>query len=117
PLAVAVLALYYASLGVAISSFATRRIVAAAALLIVLLVSSVTAAIISEGRSTRTPWAAVHLLDNPVQIRDLSFEGHSPPDPDLAGVAGGGMLAVAVYVAVVGLSLTTLLWRYRWVET
>src|SRR5690606_24893833 len=31
PLAVAVLALYYASLGVAISSFATRRIVAAAA--------------------------------------------------------------------------------------
>lgn len=117
PLAVAVLALYYASLGVAISSFATRRIVAAAALLIVLLVSSVTAAIISEGRSTRTPWAAVNLLNNPLQIRDLIFEGHISPDSDLAGVAGGGMLAVAVYVAVVGLSLTTLLWRYRWVET
>jgi ABC-2 type transport system permease protein len=117
PLAVAVLALYYASLAVAISSFATRRIVAAAALLIVLLVSSVTAAILTEGRATGTPWAAVNLLNNPLQIRDLIFEGQISPDADLAGVTGGGALAVGVYLTVVVASLGTLLWRYRWVET
>jgi ABC-2 type transport system permease protein len=117
PLAVAVLALYYASLAVAISSFATRRIVAAAALLIVLLVSSVTAAILTEGGATGTPWAAVNLLNNPLQIRDLIFEGQISPDADLAGVTGGGALAVGVYLTVVIASLGTLLWRYRWVET
>lgn len=117
PVAVAALAVYYASLAVAIASFATRRIVAAAALLLVLLVTSVTAAILTEGRSSGTPWAAVNLLNNPLQIRDLVFEGRIMPDSDLAGVAGGGALAVAVYVAVVGTSLGTLLWRYRWVET
>lgn len=117
PLAVAVLALYYASLAVAISSFATRRIVAAAALLILLLVTSVTAAIVTEGRSTGTPWAAVNLLANPLVLRDLIFEGQVLPTSDLAGVSGGGALAIAVYVAVVGTSLATLLWRYRWVET
>jgi ABC-2 type transport system permease protein len=117
PVAVAVLALYYASLAVAISSFATRRIVAAAALLIVLLVSSVTAAILTEGRTTGTAWAAVNLLNNPLQIRDLIFEGQISPDADLAGVAGGGALALAVYLTVVGASLGTLLWRYRWIET
>lgn len=117
PLAVAVLALYYASLAVAISSFATRRIVAAAALLIVLLVTSVTAAILTEGQTTGTAWAAVNLLNNPLQIRDLIFEGQISPDADLAGVTGGGALALGVYVTVVGGSLATLLWRYRWVET
>ena len=117
PLAVAVLALYYASLAVAISSFATRRIVAAAALLIVLLVTSVTAAILTEGQTTCTAWAAVNLLNNPLQIRDLIFEGQILPSSDLAGVPGGGALAVTVYLAVVGGSLATLLWRYRWVET
>lgn len=117
PVAVAVLALYYACLAVAISSFATRRIVAAAALLIVLLVSSVPAAILTEGRTTGTAWAAVNLLNNPLQIRDLVFEGQISSDADLAGVNGGGALALAVYVTVVGASLATLLWRYRWVET
>jgi ABC-2 type transport system permease protein len=117
PLAVAALALYYASLAVAISSFATRRIVAAAALLIVLLVTSVTAAVITEGRTGGTPWAAVNLLNNPLQIRDLIFEGQIAADSDLAGVAGGGALAVGIYLLVVGASLATLLWRYRWVET
>jgi ABC-2 type transport system permease protein len=117
PLAVAALALYYASLAVAIASFATRRIVAAAALLIILLVTSVTAAVLTEGRSSPTPWAAVNLLNNPLQIRDLIFEGQILPESDLAGVSGGSALAVGVYLTVVVVSLGTLLWRYRWVET
>ena len=117
PLAVAALALYYASLAVAIASFATRRIAAAAALLIVLLVTSVTAAVLTEGRDTPTPWAAVNLLNNPLQIRDLIFDGQLSFDSDLSGVSGGGALAVGVYLFVVVTSLATLLWRYRWVET
>src|SRR3546814_13728970 len=84
PLAVAALALSYASLAVAISSFATRRIVAAAALLIVLLVTSITAAVLTEGRSTGTGWAAINLLNNPLQVRDLIFEGQILPESDLA---------------------------------
>jgi ABC-2 type transport system permease protein len=117
PVAVAALALYYASLAVAIASFATRRIVAAAALLIILLVTSITAGVLTEGRSTPTPWAAMNLLNNPLQVRDLVFDGQISFDSDLSGVAGGGALAVGVYLTVVGVSLATLLWRYRWVET
>lgn len=116
PIAVAALALYYGSLAVAISSFATRRIVAAAALLIILLVTSVTAAVLTEGRSTPTAWAALNLLSNPLQIRDLVFEGRISFESDLSGVAGGAALAVGVYLTVVVGSLATLLWRYRWVE-
>jgi ABC-2 type transport system permease protein len=117
PLAVAALALYYASLAVAISSFATRRIVAAAALLIILLVTSITAAVLTEGSSDPNGWAAINLLNNPLRIRDLIFEGQISVESDLSGVAGGGAYAMAVYVVVVGASLATLLWRYRWVET
>jgi ABC-2 type transport system permease protein len=117
PVAVAALALYYASLAVAIASFATRRIVAAAALLIILLVTSSTAAVLTEGRAEPTPWAAVNLLNNPLQVRDLIFDGQLSFDSDLSGVSGGGALAVGVYLTVVVASLATLSWRYRWVET
>jgi ABC-2 type transport system permease protein len=118
PVAVALLALYYASLAVAVSSFATRRIVAAAALLILLLVTSVTAGILTDGRGTGdgSAWAAFNLLANPLYVRDLVFAGEIVDGP-LAGASGGGALAVGVYAAAVAASLGTLLWRYRWVET
>ena len=124
PIAVALLALYYASLAVAIASFATRRIVAAAALLIVLLVSSVTANILTgpeeqgfEGpiQQEGSAWAALNLLDAPLHVRDLIFEGEIV-DGRLVGVSGGPALAVGVYLAVIVASMGTLLWRYRWVE-
>lgn len=124
PIAVAVLALYYASLSVAIASFATRRIVAAAALLIVLLVSSVTAGILTgpeeqgfEGpiEQEGSAWAALNLLNAPLNVRDLIFEGEIV-DGRLVGVSGGAAMAIGVYLAVVVASLGTLLWRYRWVE-
>ncbi len=121
PVAVAVLALYYASFAVAIASFTTRRIVAAAALLITLLVSSAFANVLSgnSGRVTAEPqsaWAVANLLSLPLHLRDLVFEGRVLEAP-LAGVAGGGALAVGVYAVVVAGSLATLLWRHRWVET
>ena len=122
PIAVALLALYYASIGVVVSAFTTRRIIAAAALLIVLLASSVFSAVLSgeageENEVFQEPsaWAVTNLLAVPMHVRDLVFEGELLSSR-LVGVDGGPALVVGVYVLVVGASLGTLLWRYRWVE-
>ncbi len=122
PIAVALLALYYASLSLAIASFATRRIVAAAALLIILLVTSVTSGILSGtgdevgNQVEGSAWGAINLLSIPLQVRDLVFEGEIVDPSRLAGVEGGPAMAIGVYLAVVVASLGTLVWRYRWVE-
>ena len=116
PIAVALLALYYASLAVAVSSFATRRIVAAAALLLLLLVTSVAAAILTEGQLEPSAWEAINLLAAPLNVRDLVLDGEVTLG-SLAGVNGATGLALGVYALVVGTSLGTLLWRYRWIET
>ena len=49
-------------------------------------------------------------------VRDLIFEGHVHDSSPLAGVPGAGGIALAGYVAVLGLSMGVLLWRYRWAE-
>jgi len=115
PIAVALLALYYASVAVAVSSFATRRIVAAAALLVLLLVTSVSTAILTEGTAGPSAWEALNLLSAPLNVRDLVFDGEVTEGP-LAGVDGATPLAIGVYLTVVVTSLGSLLWRYRWVE-
>ncbi len=121
PLAVAILAIYYSALALAIASFTTRRIIAAAALLILLLVSSAFSNILAGntdqqfGPEPQSAWAVANLLALPLHLRDLVFEGKILEAP-LAGVANGGALAVAVFLAVVAASLGTLVWRYRWVE-
>jgi len=115
PIAVGLLALYYASVAVAVSSFATRRIVAAAALLVLLLVTSISAAILTEGTTGPSGWEALNLLSAPLNVRDLVFDGEVTEGP-LAGVDGATPISIGVYVAVLGASLGSLLWRYRWVE-
>ena len=122
PVAVAVLAVYYASISVAIASFTTRRIIGAAALLIILLASSVFSGVLSGEASDRegifeepSAWAVTNLLAVPMHVRDLVFEGELLSSR-LVGVDGGAAMAVGVYALVVVGSLATLLWRYRWVE-
>ena len=120
PVAVLLVAVYYGVLGVLASSFTNRRVAAGATFLIVLLVSSVVSGILStSGRAGeyRSPWGAVNLLALPLHVRDLVFLGHTDPQGPLGGVGGGGALATAVYVLVVGGALAVLLRRYRWIES
>ncbi len=116
PVAVALLALYYASLGLAISSLTSRRVVAGAGILAVLLISSSVAGILGASEGTSPAFAAVNLLAVPLFVRDLVFLGHLAPFFRLARYDGGEVLAVVVYLLVVGVSIATLLWRYRWAE-
>ena len=119
PVAVLLLAVYYAVIGVAIASLTDRRIVAGAAVIGLFLVTSIT----SRGHGRRdferdggSLAALVNVLALPLYLRDLVFLGHVDPDSPLAGVGGGGSLAVGTYVVVLLVGVGVLLRRYRWVE-
>lgn len=60
-------------------------------------------------------WGAANLLAVPLHVRDLIFLGEIR-EPYLAGVDGGGALALGVYSFVLFGSLGVLVWRYRWLE-
>jgi ABC-2 type transport system permease protein len=122
PVAAAVLALFYAALGVAVASLTTRRIVAGAALLGITLVSSTVSAILlgargGEGGGDGNAAALLNLLAMPLRVRDLIFLGRLHEESPLSGLAGGGALAIACYVAVVAVCIGVVLSRYRAVET
>jgi len=116
PVAVALLAVYYAALGLALSSLTSRRIVAGASILGLLLVSSTVTGILRSGTGTSPATEALNLLALPIYVRDLVFLGHIHPRFRLSELAGGGLLALTAYLAVVVVSITVLLWRYRWTE-
>ena len=118
PVAVGLLALYYAVIGVAIASLTDRRIVAGAAVIGLFLVTSITANIIVGDSDVEggSPAALINLLSMPLYLRDLVFLGHVDPDFPLTGVDYGGAYAIATYVAVLGVAVGVLLHRYRWVE-
>jgi ABC-2 type transport system permease protein len=118
PVAAFLLALYYAVIGVAISSMTDRRIVAGAAIIGLFLVTSISAAVIVgdfevEGGSAG---ALVNVLALPLYLRDVVFLGNVDPDSPLGGVANGGLLAAAVYAGVLLTGVGVLLRRYRWAE-
>ena len=115
PLAVALLAVYYAVIGVAISSLTDRRIVAGAAVIGLFLVTSIASGILAEGRDGSIA-ALLNVLALPLYLRDIVFLGHIDPPSPLGGVANGGVLAAAVYGVVLVTGAAVLLWRYRWVE-
>jgi len=117
PLAVAVLALHYAALGVALAATTSRRVVGGVAFLAVVFVSLTVAGVLTgvadEGHSH---WALLDVLAQPLYVRDLIFLGHASADSPLRGMAGAGPLAVLVEVAVVGACVAYLLYRYREVD-
>ena len=118
PLAVAVLALYYGVIGVAIASLTDRRIVAGAAVIGLFLVTSITSGILvgdfdfNDGSAA----ALINVLALPLYLRDVIFLGHVDPESPLAGVDNGGWYALGVYLAVLIAAAAVLLQRYRWVE-
>ena len=118
-MAVFFLALYFAVVGVAIASLTDRRIVAGSAIIGLFLVTSIASGIIVgedfefEGGS---PAGLLNLFALPLYLRDLVFLGEIERGSPLSGVANGGLLAVATYVAVVIVGIGVLLRRYRWVE-
>jgi ABC-2 type transport system permease protein len=119
PVAVALLAVFYAVIGVAISSLSDRRIVAGATIIGLFLVTSIASSImVGENPEFGGGSAAalVNVLALPLQLRDLVFLGHISRRSDLNGVAGGGLLAFVAYTAVLLVGIAVLLRRYRWVE-
>ena len=117
PLAVFLLALFYALISVALASLTSRRIVAGASVIGLFLVSSITAAILIGGPDeTGKVGGLVNVLALPLYLRDLVFLGHVDPESPLGGVASGGLYAVLAYLATATLAAGALLWRYRWTE-
>jgi ABC-2 type transport system permease protein len=120
PLGVAILSLYYSLLGSLIASLTQRRINAGACLVGLFLVSSVVSAILvgdDEALSFHGSAAAlINLLSLPSVLRDLVFLGHVGTDFPLSGVGHGGLAAVLLYLAILGLAVAGLLWRYDEVD-
>lgn len=125
PLAVFLLAIFYAIVGLAISSLTDRRIVAGASVIGLFLVTSIASAILvrsgdGEGpqrfRDHSSPAALINVLRLPLYLRDIVFLGHIDRQSDLRGVSSGGLMAIAAYLVIILIGTGTLLHRYRWVE-
>jgi len=119
PLAVLLLAVYYAVISLAISSLTDRRIVAGASVIGLFLVTSIVSRSLVEGsRGDGGSSAAglVNLLRLPLYLRDLVFLGHVDFGSPLSGVRNAGLYTILIYIAVVVLGGVVLLRRYRWVE-
>lgn len=121
PVSVAFLAIFYATVGLAIACLSSRRIVAGASFIGGFLVSSITAAILvgadEDGRVVQgSPAALINVLRLPIYLRDLVFLGRVDPLSSLNGVENGAAAAVLAYACVLGLALAVLLHRYRWTE-
>jgi ABC-2 type transport system permease protein len=118
PLAVAILAVYYGVIGVAVSSLTDRRIVAGATVIGLFLVTSITSGILVGDVAFRdgSPAALINVLALPLHLRDVIFLGNIDPTSPLGGVSYGGWYALAVYVVVLAGATAVLLGRYRWVE-
>ena len=116
PLAVAALALYYAAFSLALASLTSRRVVAGATILGVYLVTSVVSAILDETGALGDRGGIFNLAALPLYVRDLIFLGHLDPEEAMGGVSGGGASALGAYLAVLGVSVWVLIWRYRQAE-
>jgi ABC-2 type transport system permease protein len=125
PVAVGLLAIYYAIISVAVSSLTDRRIVGAIAFLGIVLVSAAVAGVfVGTSEDSQSLAALISVLEPPRALRDLVFLGHVADgfetgvdaQSPLSGIDGSGLLAVLVYMLIVGAGIWVLLWRYREVE-
>jgi ABC-2 type transport system permease protein len=117
PVAVALLALYYSVVGVAIASMTSRRIIAGATFVGLLLVSSIISGVlVGEDPASESAAALINLAGLPLVVRDLVFLGEVGGDHGLSGVTNGGLFAVGAFAAVVVTSLVALGIRYDEVE-
>jgi ABC-2 type transport system permease protein len=117
PISVAILAVYYAAIGVALASLTDRRIVGGVAVLgLALITSAVAGVLVETAGDDGTPLAVLNVLALPLSVRDLVFLGHLGADSDLSGVTGGGVLAVGAYLVVLLSAFAVLLHRYREVQ-
>jgi ABC-2 type transport system permease protein len=120
PVAVALLALFYTVVGLAVASMTERRIVAGAAIIGLLLVTSITSGVLVGDDSgfddEGSPAALINVLALPLYLRDIIFLGEPESGSPLSGVEYGGLLAALAYSAVVVVAGVVLVSRYRWVE-
>ncbi len=116
PAAVALVAVYYAAIVLAISSLTARRIVAAAVFIGLMLATATVAGVLVGDTKLHRGSAAglIDLAGLPLHLRDLLFLGHLDPEGPLSGVAAGGLFAVIAYAAVLSVALAVLFVRYRW---
>jgi ABC-2 type transport system permease protein len=119
PVSVLILAVYFAVIGVAISSLTDRRIVAGASIIGLFLITSIASGVIVGDDSQfeeGTPAALLNLIALPLYLRDLVFLGEIDREFALRGVDNGGLMAIACYAVIVVAGVVILLRRYRWVE-
>jgi ABC-2 type transport system permease protein len=118
PAAVALVAVYYAAIVLAISSLTGRRIVAAAVFVgLMLATATVSGILVGDTSQFGHHGSAAGLIDLaglPLHLRDLLFLGHLDPEGPLGGVTTGGVFAVITYAAVLSVALVVLFIRYRW---
>jgi ABC-2 type transport system permease protein len=114
PVAVAALALYYSTIGVAVASLTTRRVAAAAIFLGLMLVSGTVSGILVDTQSSGSSLAGLaNLAVLPLHVRDLVFLGHVHPGGPLGGVAGAGPAVLCIYAFIVVLGMGVTVLRYR----
>lgn len=116
PVAVALLAVFYAVIGVSVAALTDRRIVAGAAVIGLFLVTSISSGIIVGEDDDGSLGALLNVLALPLYLRDLVFLGQLDLTTPLGGAPSGGLLAVILYVVILAIASAVLLWRYRWVE-
>jgi ABC-2 type transport system permease protein len=116
PVSVALLAIYYGAVGVALASLTDRRIVGGVAIFGFALITSAVAGIFQEAADGGTPLSLLNIMFLPLDVRDLVFLGHLSDESGLTGVAGGGAMAVGGYVVILAAALGVLVYRYREVD-
>jgi ABC-2 type transport system permease protein len=120
PVTVALLSLFFAAIGVAMASLATRRIAAGASIIGLFLVTSILSSILAgpppDTGTISSGAALLNFYGLPRYLRDVIFDGHIDSDSPLHGVHNGALSALVIYVLIVAGCVGLLLRRYRWVE-